>query len=633
MKRPIVRNVVRAALVAALSASALGAVVAQTAVGLEGKGVRVDFIASGSVQDRTEGGTPADVSLGFRLVDENSGEAIPDAAPMAWLLRRSPARTTAAAGTCEKTIKRLLRERASSAAAADLSGFSLAILNEEPSISLLNPAVRVGSANLEAMIPLPGAGVSWAYDARRGRLFVSIPAANAVAVVDLQARRLVATIDTVTAPASLALDAEGRHLWVALEVEKRVAVFDADTRAALSSFPVGSGSIAIAMDDRGQSALLSASQSDALLMVDAGPMTLRRTIAVSPGVTTTTYSALAKAFYAANTANNELLSIDEAQGAVRTHVLRESAVALGRIGASPDGRWVFALAPQAGMVMVTDTATDRVIHRIVTGPTPDHVIFSRDFAYVRNGGSNVVTLIELKGLASDRSPSVTQITIGSGIAPPAAASAAPLAIMPGGQGAMIVNTADATIFHYAEGMMAPMKSLKARGGQPLAVLMHDRRPREERVRGTYEARVRVEPGTYDVPFFVDSPRVVGCFELNVEGTEAAASPLPVPALKQTSFQGRIPAGTRTSLRFELSDRVTGRPLGSVDDLRVQTIGDDGRWQARAWARPLGEGVYEAQFVFPVAGKFRVLVHSKSLGIDVTDRQFHTTVHTEQLPKD
>lgn len=627
------------------AALAVGALVA-AAAGVGGdaraaadQGLRIEFEAvvgtidasaeaasprAGSSDSAPQEGESPEVGLRFRLFDQNSREAVSGAWPMAWVLRRSEAQAGAGAVSCEHRVKRLLRDVATASLTADMGGFSLVIANAEGSISLLNPAVRVGSANLEAMIPLDGRIHDWAVDRKRGRVFATLPDAARVVVVDVHGRRVARRIAIGGQPRQIVVGGDGRHAWVGVDGEQRVVAIDAQTLETVKSFALeGEGSVVLALHSQSQSALLMAEKGSSMLLVDARSLTARRIDAPSAGIDRIAHSSLAAAYYALDRDTGKLFRIDERSGASQSLPLSGEPLPMSTMKISPDGRWLVALAKR-GPALIVDLVSDRLVRAVPVGAAPDHVDFSREFAYVRSAGSNRVSLIPLRNLDRDAELAVTTIEAGTRAAEDderGLSHASPIAIMPSQSGAMLVGTADRTIYHYVEGMNAPMNSLKARGGVPLGVLMVDRRPREIAQRGVYEARARLDPGVYDVAFFSDTPRAVGCFDFLVPGERNGDEPGPRPVLRHRWDERAIAAGRPTRLSFQILDRRSGRELPPAQDVRVLAMRTDGRWQMRASARPDGDG-YRTEVHFPSPGDYRVILQSGELGIRATDRDFH-----------
>jgi hypothetical protein len=169
-------------------------------------------------------------------------------------------------------------------------------------------------------------------------------------------------------------------------------------------------------------------------------------------------------------------------------------------------------------------------------------------------------------------------------------------------------------------MAAPMGHFTNYGRRPRAVLVLDRSLRETAA-GVYETVAQVdEPGDYDLALYVDAPRVVHCF-----GLEIAADPVVEAArarrrgaIAALDRIGRTPVGGELTLRFRVTDPASGDPVDGLADVGVLGFLTPGIWQQRQWARSLGGGVYEARLTPPRPGIYQVFVRCPSLGLEYGD---------------
>jgi hypothetical protein len=153
--------------------------------------------------------------------------------------------------------------------------------------------------------------------------------------------------------------------------------------------------------------------------------------------------------------------------------------------------------------------------------------------------------------------------------------------------------------------------------EPRAVLVVDR-SLEERSPGVYETTAKLRrPGLYDVVFFLDTPRVIHCFEVRV-------SPNPALAAKRAKSRRvtiqplverrELTVGEPARLRFKLAEPATGEPKNGLEDVRVLTFLAPGIWQKRQWAEPAGDGIYQIDFVPPRPGVYYVALEIPSLDL-------------------
>jgi hypothetical protein len=134
--------------------------------------------------------------------------------------------------------------------------------------------------------------------------------------------------------------------------------------------------------------------------------------------------------------------------------------------------------------------------------------------------------------------------------------------------------------------------------------------------GTYSTTVSLPySGTFDVAFFLDSPKVVHCFELSVESNPVLKKQQQVamkvePLLPKSGLR----VGETYHLRFKLTDPETARPIPALKDVMVLTFLAPGIWQKRQWAKPLEDGLYESEFTVPQPGAYYIFWECPSLGV-------------------
>jgi hypothetical protein len=188
---------------------------------------------------------------------------------------------------------------------------------------------------------------------------------------------------------------------------------------------------------------------------------------------------------------------------------------------------------------------------------------------------------------------------------------------PGATAVLVANASDRAVYFYKEGMAAPMGSFQTYGREPRAVMVVDR-SLKERAPGSYETVARLAgAGRHRVTLFLDAPRVVHCFDVDVAADPAlAAQRARARGLAvQPLLAGReLPAGRPSTVRFRLSDAVTGAPVSGLDDVTVLLQRSSGAWHTRLAAASVGEGIYEAEVAPPAPGSYYLFVQCLSQGL-------------------
>jgi hypothetical protein len=156
---------------------------------------------------------------------------------------------------------------------------------------------------------------------------------------------------------------------------------------------------------------------------------------------------------------------------------------------------------------------------------------------------------------------------------------------------------------------------------PRAVLVLDNSLRESSP-GVYTSHVKFNgSGHYDVAFLLDSPRMVGCFDIAVGENPDLPKPKGLPIKVEAISDGSsLRVGESYRLRFKVTDTDSNQPKADLKDMGVLVFLAPGIWQQRDWAKAVGGGIYEMSFVPPRAGIYYVFFQSPSLG-----------VHFNQLP--
>jgi len=559
----------------------------------------------------------------FRLSDQATGTPLAGASPAAWL-DSAAART---AGTCTEAVEQLLGGSFFRRPAVDLNAYRVLALNDDASVSVIDPLSGFGGSKLLAQVKLESPGEDWALSADRARLYVSQPAAGKVAAVDTADWKVIAEIDAGSRPGRLALEPDGGRLWVSAG-RSGVAAIDTVSLKVAGWIAIGAAAEAAAPEDSrrdlvlssdGRRLLVTDGKAQTLTVIDTARLAKIGEVALPAAPTSVVWSPLAHAAYVVAGEAGKIFAVDPDRLAVRATVAAEPG--LGALRFAPGGRFGVVPNPAARRVHVLDVAANRIVQNGEAAGVPDQVVFSDTLAYVRQRESDSVLMITLAGLGEEgHALSVADFPGGEhppGLAGRAGDLATPAdsivrAPEPGGM--LIANAADGAIYYYREGMAAPMGSFQDYGGHPRAVLVVDR-SLKERSPGSYETVAHMPaPGHYRLAFFLDTPRTVHCFDVTV----AADPMLAAKRLRERPFEvapqiesRTVTAGQAAHLRFRITDPMTHQPVDGLKDVQVMAFLSSGSWQSRLKADFVGDGLYDAVFVPPGAGSFHVAVECLS----------------------
>lgn len=591
-----------AGLAAVLAALLAPAALAQEAQRHVDQGIGVDFSATGPARP----GEP--VAFRFQLSDTASQAPLGGLRPAAWLSWRAPG---AAAPDCKAKVATYLGGDLFKRAEVDLNSYFVLTLNDDPSISVVDPLFGFGGSKLLALLPLESRGADWALAETGSRLFVSMPAAAKVAVADTRAWQIVQSVATGPNPRRVLI--AGTRAWVSHD--QGLSAIDVKTLAVTPVPMVATTDLAAAPEGD----LVFAGSARRVVLIDAASARVRAQVAVDGTPTQLAYSSAAQVVYALDAEQGRVFAIDARSGTLTASVpIRPGAT---QIRFAPNGRHALVPNPLEHTVQVLDAASNRIVQTATLTDGPDRISFTELLAYVHRRHSEIVQMIPLDQIGQEgKGLGVADFPGGQHALGDAGMTLADSIVRaPEGPAVLVANPADQMVYLYKEGMAAPAGGFNTYGRTPRAVQVVDHGLREVR-RGLYATSVPVaRPGTYDVVLFVNTPRVVACFSM------AVADPAPKPPSVLTVVSAIDPpahlaAGTPVRLRFALAD-ADGRPLPQPTDLRARAFRAPGVWQQRADMARLPDGSYAFEFVPPDPGTYYVWLESASLGLAHHNPQF------------
>jgi len=582
------------------------------------EGVTVEFavdpVASGREKsvDLMEG---EDAVVQFKIID-STGTPMRGLRPAVWMdLRRGDKITEAK--ECRDKIQAFLQTSLSSRPAIDLNTYYILALNQEPNISVIDPLLGYGSSKLLTLVLLKSPGEDWVLSSDRKRLFVTMPLANQVAVIDTNNWKVIANIDAGSKPSRIAFQPDEKYLWVTNDLadssESGVTVIDSAELKLVSRIKTGTGHHQITFTSDDRYGFVTNQQEGTVSIINVQKLVKIKDIKLGHLPKALAYSPLSKAIYVIDETEGTIAVVDSQQHQILTRLKAQPGLSAIRFTA--DGRWGFVANGKENVVHIFDSSTNRILQTIGVGKGPDQISFTKTFAYIRSIGSAQVSMIQLTDLGKAGAASVLEFP-GGQIPPessPNRSVADAIVPAPEGGSVLVANPADKFIYYYSEGMAAPMGSFKNYGREPRAVIVVDRSLRET-TPGIYSTSVKLTAsGDYDVAFLLDSPRIVHCFNAPVMSNPALKKKGEV-ALQIESLikERRIRARETVRLQFKLTDRKTNQPKVGLKDVGVLTFLSPGIWQKRQWANPVGEGIYEITFVPPEPGVYFIFFECPSL---------------------
>lgn len=198
-------------------------------------------------------------------------------------------------------------------------------------------AGRLALVDLEAMRVVAdvetGAGANYALFAPDGRtVYVSNMDAGDVAVVDVATARVTGRMAAREAPGHMALSPDGRRLYVASERSGTLAALDPARGEMLGAVRVGNEPHGVAVGADGAHVYVSSHEDGTLSAVDAATLQVVRTVPVGDGPE--------------------------------------------HVEVTPDGRWLVVSRPEAGELVVLEAGSLAAVRTIAVGQEPHQIAFA-----------------------------------------------------------------------------------------------------------------------------------------------------------------------------------------------------------------------------------------------------------------
>jgi YVTN family beta-propeller protein len=558
------------------------------------------------------------VTVRFQVTDL-SGKAISGAFPNGWMVLGGTGSAIAANpdGHCRLVLRRLQISSLPDQAEVDLNTFVVLALNEDATISVIDPRNGFGGTRLLGLVALDGVGEDWVQLADQERLAVTVPQADAINVVDMRAwNSPVRRLDVGARPQRVALQPDRTFFWTdAVDRSSgtaNVVAINADTLALAGRVPVGAGPHDFAFSDDSRFLFVANAGAGTVSVIDVGASALATELATGPRPIGLAYSDLAGAVYVADAEDGSVTVIDARSHTVRSRIAGPPGIA--QIAFAPGGRYAFVVNKRAGSVTIIDSAADRAVHT-VDAQAPDQVRFTATMAYVRQSTSATVMMLPLDQITVEPGK-LPVLGFPGGSKPPASeerpSPAAPIESVAGDRAVLVANSGDREIYYYQEGLAVPMGSFSNYKRQPRAVTAV-RRDLRESAPGIYQTNAELgRPGRYDLVFRLNQPPLYHCFPFEVAAASARQARQPPRVAPAVPFEA-VPAGRPVSLGFLVTDAASGDPVDDLTDLTVLVMTPT--WQTRLVAEPLGAGRYGVTLAVPLPGRYAVVASSADAGID------------------
>ena len=554
-----------------------------------------------------------DVRVEFKLSDAATASPVTAAFPSAWIQR-----VGASKPTCDQVVGGLLNSGTTGKADVDLNSYYVLALNNDATVTVVDPLFGYGGTKLLALVALPAPGEDWALAPTGDQLFVTVPDAGELTAVDTTTWKVEAHIPLPARPRRVSVQPDGAYAWVTLDSaddsQPAVAVISTSTYQPVAQIPAGAGEHTIAFSADSRWAALTSSAAGTATLLDVAKLKKVRDFKAGAEPVSVAFSTAAGMFYVADRAAGSILVIEPSAAREVARIPAEPG--LGQIKFDPGGRRAFLVNPEKDLLHILDSASNQIVQTAGIKQGPDQVNFSGGIAYVRCRRSETVQMIPLDGIGKPGK----LVPLGDfpggqhpfgEVAHPSPADGFVRA--PGENAMLVANPADKAIYYFKEGLPAPMGSFANYSREPRAILVVDR-SLKQRVPGVFQTIARLPvAGDYFVALLVDSPRIVQCFAFTVQPNPALSARGPRVKVELAALPASLRPGQPVRVRIRLTATDGAHPA-NLTDVRILAILESASWHYRFSAEPEGDGVYAVDLIPPAAGRYRLAVECPSQGL-------------------
>jgi YVTN family beta-propeller protein len=241
-----------------------------------------------------------DARVTLKVTDTLTGNPLTGLYPGAWIdsLQAGPGAEAEPPADCKKKVEAILGGSLLSRPAMDLNTYYVLALNEDETISVVDPLFGYGNSKLLTMVFLKSPGEDWAVSPDGERLFVSMPDANRVAVVDATTWKVQAEIEAGARPRRLGLQPDGQYLWVTSDAG--ATAIDIRKLAKAGAIATGKGGHDLAFSDDSRFVFVTNEAAGTVSVLATGTLSKVRDVAVGARPVSIAWSTQAKAAYVAS---------------------------------------------------------------------------------------------------------------------------------------------------------------------------------------------------------------------------------------------------------------------------------------------------------------------------------------------
>lgn len=226
------------------------------------------------------------------------------------------------------------------------------------------------------------------------KLYVSSNNGHVVDVINPATESVEKTIEVGTQPAGLSISGDGRYVVVSVQGDGQAAIIDTGTDTVIAESPVGKAHNS-GISANGTRAYIASQVADApsvqVVDIPSGKPGPDLALDATPRALCEFRSAL----YATVAGSADIEVLGETSG--RKTMSITTAGSPHDVRPTVDGAFVLTVSQTAGELELIDPMTSSVVARVPTGKMPHWIGLSSDgaFAYVTNEGDNNLVLVDL----------------------------------------------------------------------------------------------------------------------------------------------------------------------------------------------------------------------------------------------
>lgn len=502
--------------------------------------------------------------------------------------------------SCAKAAQNFRATRRIPVGAVDLNGILVSVLNEDASVSIIDPKLNLYSSNLVAAHRLGQMPAAMTTDQRNMRALFSYPGTGEIVAASLSGPERQVVASGLHGIGDITTTARG-EIWAGTKAGDILRI--APDGKVIERLSLGEGQVVLRTQPDDENDVIGAfTPSGGVAVIDgATGRTLMRydMPATIQDVTVAGSSTILVLSKGSDTA--EIRYVDAPDS-------RET-VALGqpfkRAMTGPDGRIAVVYTPGESVVALVDLALGQVVQSLaLNDASVSEVAFTDNAAFLLSHDGGFLGAIDLATVALGRPAILRRIDLGAkGARPdeksrllvPLFPSPQVLAVEPRFQTGWLVGEVASTV------EMPPMDSIRLRGGIPKNVHIVDRSFQEVET-GVFEALWAFEPGEHELVLTTYAGQLSTCVRFNVRGAVERLALTPVRLLPYGSDTPPV-AGRPHDIAFRVVD-AEGDSL-PVERISLLVPSMVSGWAGQAVAKAGNDGVLRATITLPHAGAYVV----------------------------